>query len=152
MALLNQLKHSLPLLATLITGMLAVSGADAQPAMPENTAEEPIRIIMGGYGPATTGFSIALKEIGDRLESKFGDRVEVRYVYNIMDLGYQGQQILSLVEDGVLTLGYQSSSYMTACPSSASPICRFCSPTPRRRALRWTVVSASSWPKPSKPT
>jgi len=68
---------------------------------------------MGGYGPATTGFSIALKQIGDRLEAKFGDRVEVKYVYNIMDLGYQGQQILSLVEDGVLTLGYQSSSYMT---------------------------------------
>jgi tripartite ATP-independent transporter DctP family solute receptor len=68
---------------------------------------------MGGYGPATTSFSIALEEIGDRLEAKFGDRVEVHYAYNIMDLGYQGQQILPLVEDGVLTLGYQSSSYMT---------------------------------------
>ena len=68
---------------------------------------------MGGYGPATTGFSLALKQIGDRLESKFGDEVEVKYVYNIMDLGYQGQDILWLVENGVLTLGYQSSSYMT---------------------------------------
>jgi tripartite ATP-independent transporter DctP family solute receptor len=68
---------------------------------------------MGGYGPATTGFSLALKRIGDRLEAKFGDEVEVKYVYNILDLGYRGDDILWLVEDGVLTLGYQSSSYFT---------------------------------------
>ena len=68
---------------------------------------------MGGYGPPTTSFSVALKQIGDRLEAKFPDQVEVRYVYNIMDLGYLGSDILWLVENGVLTLGYQSSSYLT---------------------------------------
>ena len=68
---------------------------------------------MGGYGPPTTSFSLALKRIGDRLESRFGDEVEVKYVYNIFDLGYLGLDILWLVEEGVLTLGYQSSSYMT---------------------------------------
>ena len=68
---------------------------------------------MGGYGPASTGFSLALKQIGDRLEAKFGDEVEVKYVYNILDLGYRGEDILWLVEQGVLTLGYQSSSYLT---------------------------------------
>jgi TRAP-type C4-dicarboxylate transport system substrate-binding protein len=68
---------------------------------------------MGGYGPATTGFSRALKRIGDRLEAQFGDRVDVKYVWNIMDLGYQAQDILWLVEHGLLTLGYQSSSYLT---------------------------------------
>jgi tripartite ATP-independent transporter DctP family solute receptor len=68
---------------------------------------------MGGYGPETTGFSLALKRIGDRLEARFGEEIDVKYVYNIMDLGYQGQDILWLVENGVLTLGYQSSSYMT---------------------------------------
>src|SRR4029078_2712011 len=71
------------------------------------------RIIMGGYGPASTGFSLALKKIGDRLESQFGDEVEVKYVYNILDLGYRAEDILWLVESGVLTLGYQSSSYFT---------------------------------------
>jgi len=68
---------------------------------------------MGGYGPPTTGFSLALKQIGDRLEARFGDEVEVKYVYNILDLGYRGEDILWLVEQGVLTLGYQSSSYLT---------------------------------------
>jgi tripartite ATP-independent transporter DctP family solute receptor len=74
---------------------------------------KPTQIRMGGYGPATTGFSCALKRIGDRLEAAFGDRVEIKYVWNIMDLGYQAQDILWLVEHGLLTLGYQSSSYLT---------------------------------------
>ena len=76
-------------------------------------AAGPIQIRMGGYGPPNTGFSLALKRIGDQLKSKFGNAVEVKYVYNIMDLGYKGEDILWLVESGVLTLGYQSSSYMT---------------------------------------
>ena len=73
----------------------------------------PIQIRMGGYGPATTGFSRALKFIGDRLEAAFKDRVEIKYIWNIMDLGYRGEDILWLVEHGLLTLGYQSSSYLT---------------------------------------
>jgi len=74
---------------------------------------DPIQIRMGGYGPATTGFSRALKFIGDRLVAEFGDRVEIKYVWNIMDLGYRAEDILWLVEHGLLTLGYQSSSYLT---------------------------------------
>ena len=73
----------------------------------------PIQIRMGGYGPASTGFSRALKFIGDRLEQQFGDRVQVKYVWNVMDLGYKAEDILWLVEHGLLTLGYQSSSYLT---------------------------------------
>jgi TRAP-type transport system periplasmic protein len=74
---------------------------------------DPIQIRMGGYGPATTGFSRALQFIGDRLTAEFGDRIEVKYVWNIMDLGYRAEDILWLVEHGLLTLGYQSSSYLT---------------------------------------
>jgi TRAP-type transport system periplasmic protein len=74
---------------------------------------EPIKIRMGGYGPPTTSFSRALKRIGETLESQFGDRVSVKYIWNIMDFGYRAEDILWLVEDGVLTLGYQSSSYLT---------------------------------------
>src|SRR3989442_14511288 len=74
---------------------------------------DPIAIRMGGYGPATTGFSRALKFIGDRLETAFGDRVRVNYVWNIMELGYRSEDILWLVDHGLLTLGYQSSSYLT---------------------------------------
>ena len=74
---------------------------------------DPITIRMGGYGPPDTGFSRALKRIGDRLAAEFGDRVEVKYVWNIMELGYRAEDILWLVEHGLLTLGYQSSSYLT---------------------------------------
>jgi TRAP-type transport system periplasmic protein len=73
----------------------------------------PIQIRMGGYGPATTGFSRALSRIGDAIEAAFGDRVEVKYIWNIMELGYKAEDILWLVEHGLLTLGYQSSSYLT---------------------------------------
>jgi TRAP-type C4-dicarboxylate transport system substrate-binding protein len=73
----------------------------------------PITIRMGGYGPPTTSFSRSLKLIGDALQAAFGDRIDVKYVWNIMDFGYRAEDILWLVEDGVLSLGYQSSSYLT---------------------------------------
>jgi hypothetical protein len=107
---------------------------------------DPIQIRMGGYGPASTGFSRALKFIGDRLTAEFGDEVDIKYVWNVMDLGYRAEDILWLVEHGLLTLGYQSSSYLTdRVPSSASSTCRSCSQTPRRRARRWTGRSATNW-------
>ena len=74
---------------------------------------EPIKIRMGGYGPPTTSFSRSLKLIGDTLAAGFGDRISIHYVWNIMDFGYRAEEILTLVEDGILTLGYQSSSYLT---------------------------------------
>lgn len=74
---------------------------------------KPIQIRMGGYGPPITAFSKALKRVGDRLEAQFGVGVEVKYIWNIMDLGYRSEDILWLVESGILTLGYQSSSYLT---------------------------------------
>jgi len=73
----------------------------------------PIKIRMGGYGPPTTGFSKSLKLIGDKLEVEFGGRVAIDYVFNIMDHGYKAEDILTLVETGEMTLGYQSSSYLT---------------------------------------
>ena len=73
----------------------------------------PIEIRLGGYGPATTTFSRALKLIGERVKVALGASVEVRYVWNIMDFGYKSEDILWLVESGVLTLGYQSTSYFT---------------------------------------
>ena len=74
---------------------------------------KPIQIRMGGYGPATTGFSKSLKFIGDRLEQQFGDRDrrEVRLEHHGFRLSRRGHPWL--VESGVLTLGYQSSSYLT---------------------------------------
>ena len=75
------------------------------------SAAIPIR--MAGYGPPTTGFSKALKFIGDKLQAQFGDRIAIDYVWNIMDHGHKAEDIFTLVENGEFTLGYQSSSYLT---------------------------------------
>ena len=92
--------------ATLAGRLVATATGAVQQQPTTGAAKQRIRILMGGYGPPSTGFSLALKKIGDRLEARFGDGVEVKYVYNILDLGYRGEDILWLVEQGVLTLGY----------------------------------------------
>jgi TRAP-type C4-dicarboxylate transport system substrate-binding protein len=74
---------------------------------------KPITIRMGGYGPPTTSFSRSLKLIGDALSARLGNRISVDYVWNIMDFGHRAEEILTLVENGAMTLGYQSSSYLT---------------------------------------
>src|SRR4030095_17103208 len=71
-----------------------------------------IRIRMGGYGPPSTGFSKSLKLIGDKLGAQFGNDVKIEYVFNIMDHGHKAEDILTLVENGEITLGSQSSSYL----------------------------------------
>ena len=75
---------------------------------------ETIQIRMGGYGPPTTTHSRALKMIGDRLIAEFGDAVDIKYIWNVMDLGYKGEDLLWMVEHGILTLAYQSTSYLTS--------------------------------------
>src|SRR5437867_8915712 len=83
-----------------------------QQLAPETMEYKKSRILMVGYGPPSTGFSLALKRIGDRLKARFGDEVDVKYVYNILDLGYREDDINWLVEEGVL-IGYQSSGYFS---------------------------------------
>ncbi len=73
---------------------------------------EPIQIRMGGYGPPNTTCSRALKIMGDRLEAQFGKAVDVKYIWNVMDLGYKGGDLLWMAEHGILTLSYQSTSYL----------------------------------------
>ena len=67
---------------------------------------------MGGYGPPTTTCSRGLKIMGDRLVAQFGTAVDVKYIWNIMDLGYKGGDLLWMAEHGILTLTYQSTSYL----------------------------------------
>ncbi len=73
---------------------------------------EPIQIRMGGYGPPTTTCSRGLKAMGERLERDFGRAVDVKYIWNVMDLGYKGSDLLWMAEHGILTLSYQSTSYL----------------------------------------
>jgi TRAP-type C4-dicarboxylate transport system substrate-binding protein len=72
-----------------------------------------IQICMGGYGPSTTTHSRALKMIGDRLAAQFGEEVDIKYVWNVMDFGYKAEEVLWMSERGILTIAYQSTSYLT---------------------------------------
>jgi TRAP-type C4-dicarboxylate transport system substrate-binding protein len=67
---------------------------------------------MGGYGPPSTTCSRGLKVMGERLERDFGRAVDVKYIWNVMDLGYKGSDLLWMAEHGILTLSYQSTSYL----------------------------------------
>ena len=73
---------------------------------------EPIQIRMGGYGPPKTTCSRGLKIMGDRLVQEFCKSVDVKYIWNVMDLGYKGGDLLWMAEHGILTLSYQSTSYL----------------------------------------
>ena len=72
----------------------------------------PIQIRMGGYGPPGTTCSRGLRVMGERLERDFGSAVDVQYIWNVMDLGYKGGDLLWMAEHGILTLSYQSTSYL----------------------------------------
>ena len=49
----------------------AWSRAFAQQTAPRSATQRPVRILMGGYSPSTTAFSVALKRIGDRVRENY---------------------------------------------------------------------------------
>src|SRR3954467_10799329 len=73
----------------------------------------PIQICMGGYGPPTTTHSRAGRMRGARLGPQFGAGVDIKYVWNVMDFGYKAEEVLWMSERGLLTVAYQSTSYLT---------------------------------------
>ncbi len=73
----------------------------------EAPVQGPLVFRMAGYGPETTSFSRGLTRIGEELSARLGSAVEPRYIYNILDFGYDAGGDLSwLVESGLLTLAY----------------------------------------------
>jgi len=101
--------------AGVATGAFGNAGAALaqQRTAPRSATTKPIRLLLAGYAPPNNGFSLSLKRIGERVQTKFGKDVDVKYLFNILDLGYKGEDLPWLVEDGVLTMAYQSSSYFT---------------------------------------
>lgn len=73
---------------------------------------QPIRITLGGYGPPNTTCSRGLKVLGDTISEQFGKDVAVHHVWNVMDFGYKAADLLWMAEDGVLSMSYQSTSYL----------------------------------------
>jgi TRAP-type C4-dicarboxylate transport system substrate-binding protein len=103
-------------------GLIVMIAACTGPQAPEVSLEvapqassaaaeqEPIVIRLGGYGPDTTSFSQGMRLIGERLTDQLGDRVDVRYVLNVLDIGYGGADLPWLVDSGLLTLAYATMS------------------------------------------
>lgn len=73
---------------------------------------EAIQIRMGGYGPATSTCSRGMKAIGERVQAALGSAVQIQYIWNVMDFGYKGGDLLWMTEHGILSLCYQSTSYL----------------------------------------
>jgi len=89
------------------------SESSVEPALqapPAAAGQEPLVIRLGGYGPDTTSFSQGMRLIGERLTEQLGNRVDVRYVLNVLDLGYGGADLSWLVDSGLLTMAYATMS------------------------------------------
>jgi len=97
--------------SALISASVAASGPGIFNVRAQPSSAAPWRIIMAGYGPSSTSFSRGLDFIGEQLSARFGNSAELRYIYNISDVGYGGTEDLRwLVDAGVLTLAYATMS------------------------------------------
>ncbi len=97
--------------SALISASVAASGPGIFSVRAQPSRAAPWRIIMAGYGPSSTSFSRGLDFIGEQLAARFGNSAELRYIYNISDVGYGGTEDLRwLVDAGVLTLAYATMS------------------------------------------
>jgi len=100
------LKTAALLGASVTAATRSIDRADAQQAMRIGTVPGPFVIRMAGYSPADTSFSRGLALIGDRLSAKFDGAVEIRHLFNVMDVGYSAGDLTWFVESGVQTLAY----------------------------------------------
>lgn len=73
---------------------------------------EPIRIRFGGYSPADSTHSRAAVHFKEAVARRVGGAVQVDHYWNVMDFGYRADDLLSMVECGLLTMCYFSTSYL----------------------------------------
>lgn len=73
-----------------------------------------IKIRFGGYSPPDSSHSRAAVHFKEALASRVGDAVEVDHFWNILDFGYRADDLLSMVECGMLTMCYFSTSYLAS--------------------------------------
>ena len=82
---------------------------------------EPIKIRLGGYSPPDSTHSRAAVRFKESLEESTGGAAEVDLFWNILDFGYRADSLLSMVECGLLTMCYFSTSYVAASMSVPVP-------------------------------
>ncbi len=74
---------------------------------------EPIKIRFGGYSPPDSTHSRAAVHFKEALARRVGGAVQVDLYWNVLDFGYSAVDLPSMVECGLLTMCYFSTSYMT---------------------------------------
>ena len=72
------------------------------------------KIKFGGYGPPETAHSRAAALFKEALAKAAldGQPLDVDLFWNVLDFGYQASDLMSMVESGLLTLCYFSTSYL----------------------------------------
>ena len=74
---------------------------------------ENIKIRLGGYSPPDSTHSRAAVHFKESLEKRLGEIDTVELFWNVLDFGYRADDLLSMVECGLLTMCYFSTSYVT---------------------------------------
>jgi TRAP-type C4-dicarboxylate transport system substrate-binding protein len=75
---------------------------------------QPIKLRLAGYSPPDSTHSLASIHFKECLEKRLGNAVDVDVYWNILDFGYRADDLLSMVECGLLTMCYFSTSYLTS--------------------------------------
>ncbi|MDX1401677.1 MAG: TRAP transporter substrate-binding protein [Kiloniellales bacterium] len=75
---------------------------------------EPIKIRFGGYSPADSTHNLAAVRFKEALAGRVADAVQVEHYWNVMDFGYRADDLLAMVECGLLTMCYFSTSYLAS--------------------------------------
>lgn len=102
-----KLSFWLPVFVLIISCAPVEQGGNEAVSQPLTEPGYPSEITLSGYGPSTSSYSQGLTLIGERMKSAFGDDLTVRYVYNVLDLGYPAANAqIDLIERNALTLGY----------------------------------------------
>jgi TRAP-type C4-dicarboxylate transport system substrate-binding protein len=73
-----------------------------------------IPIRFGGYQPPTSVHHRAADVLGRALRARLGPAVQFELVGNIMDAGHRAADLLTMVEQGTMTMCYFSASYLAA--------------------------------------
>lgn len=73
----------------------------------------PRHLRFGGYSPPDSLFSQAAKRFGELVEQGSAGRIAVDLFWNVLDFGYSAQQLIQMVDCGLLGGCYVSTSYLT---------------------------------------
>jgi len=70
------------------------------------------RLRFAGYSPPDSVYSAAARRFKELVEAGSGGRIAVDLFWNVLDFGYSAEQLIQMVESGLLTGCYMSTSYL----------------------------------------